>query len=203
MYNFNYFIMITFEKIEINQDKHLLFTINNSKPDVIIDHIEITTQDYYNKESDFKTIIQVSEESYDIDLKEIVMSKVIPDPDHEGSYITENKNYDLTKDLIIVTTVLANEEDNIQMSLVDCCDKKPAIGIAYYKYCLYKKSFNLLKSCGDDCDLPKDLINFILQYRALDLAIAVGDVNMAIKYWNKFFNKESKITHVKSCGCHG
>ena len=70
-------------------------------------------------------------------------------------------------------------------------------------YPLYQYTFSYIKELSDTCSIPKNFINYILQYKAFELAIKTGHYTEAIKYWKKFFMgiKDSVIT--SNCGCYG
>ena len=82
-------------------------------------------------------------------------------------------------------------------------DNITTLGVVSNLYPLYQRAFSYIKGLGDTCSIPKNFINYILQYKAFELAIKTGHYTKAIKYWKKFFMgiKDSVIT--PNCGCYG
>lgn len=67
---------------------------------------------------------------------------------------------------------------------------------------IYTKAISYLREieCIDNCRLPKGFINFILEFKALELSIKTGNYLQAIKYWKKFF---TKVKINSKCSCYG
>lgn len=82
-------------------------------------------------------------------------------------------------------------------------DNITTLGVVSNLYPLYQHAFSYIKELGDTCSIPKNFINYILQYKVFELAIKTGHYTKAIKYWKKFFMgiKDSVIT--SNCGCYG
>lgn len=77
---------------------------------------------------------------------------------------------------------------------------KLLVGVVYNKAILYHNSITTISTLND-CTPSKDLIDYILNVKAFELSLEVGDYKSAISYWNKTFGKQV-ITKTK-CGCHG
>ena len=77
------------------------------------------------------------------------------------------------------------------------------VGVVTNLYPLYQQAFGYIMELSDTCIIPKNFINFILQYKAFELAVKTGHYTEAIKYWKRFFMgiKDSVIT--PNCGCYG
>lgn len=82
-------------------------------------------------------------------------------------------------------------------------DNITTLGVVSNLYPLYQHAFSYIKELSDTCSIPKNFINYILQYKVFELAIKIGHYTKAIKYWKKFFMgiKDSVIT--PNCGCYG
>lgn len=194
--------MIYFDNVKITNDKKLVGTVKSDNDQIQVGDVIITTQNYYDKENDYQRVIASDEKtevtegySFEVDMTTAQMIKT-GEP---------NKDFNLDKDLIILTAepAVPNEEETVAYEVVDCCHKKPATAMAYYKYCLFNKALGYLKTFCDECTVNKDFIDFILKHNALDLAISCGRVDVAIKLWNWFYNKDVKAVITKNCGCHG
>ena len=193
--------MIYFDNVKITNDKKLVGTVKSDNDQIQVGDVIITTQDYYDKEDDFQYTVTADEKteitrgySFEVDMTIAKMQKGQP-----------SKEFNLDKDLIILTAkpAVPNEAETVAYEVVDCCHKKPATAMAYYKYCLFNKALGYLKTFCDECTVNKDFIDFILKHNALDLAISCGRVDVAKKLWNWFYNKDVKAVITKNCGCHG
>lgn len=194
--------MIYFDNVKITNDKKLVGIVKSDNNQIQVGDVIITTQDYYSKEHDYQRIITPDEKteitegySFEVDMATAQMIKI-------GE---SNKDFNLDKDLIILTAepAIPNEEETVAYEVIDCCHKKPTVAMAYYKYCLFNKAIGYLKTFCDECTVNKEFIDFILKHNALDLAISCSRVDVAIKLWNWFYNKDVKTVITKNCGCHG
>lgn len=84
-------------------------------------------------------------------------------------------------------------------------DNVTTLGVVINLYPLYQQAFGYIKELSDTCIIPKNFINFILQYKMFQLAIKTGHYTEAIKYWKKFhFSQGIKdVTVTNKCGCYG
>lgn len=83
-------------------------------------------------------------------------------------------------------------------------DNLYTMGITYNLRPLYNLGMNYVRELADTCDIPRNFINYILRFKAFELAIRTGNYTDAFKYWDAFFkNKTSSISKPKGCGCHG
>lgn len=74
-------------------------------------------------------------------------------------------------------------------------------GIVYNECYIHKNSLGYIKEAYTKCGVPKNLIDYILRYKAFTMCIKVKDYPLAIKYWNKFINSPS--INITSCNCNG
>lgn len=82
-------------------------------------------------------------------------------------------------------------------------DNMTTLGVVTNLYPLYQQAFGYIKELSDTCITPKNFINFILQYKAFQLAVKTGHYTEAIKYWKKFLHGIKDVTVTSKCGCHG
>ena len=81
-------------------------------------------------------------------------------------------------------------------------DNVNTLGIALNLRPIYNSGMAYIKQVEKSCEIPKGFINFILEYRALDLALKTENYIQANKYWNKFFKNNDIISlNTNSCGC--
>lgn len=70
-------------------------------------------------------------------------------------------------------------------------------------YPIYQKFIQYLKEVSNTCITPKNFIDFLLQFKALQLSIKTGNYIDSVTYWNNLV-KETTITNITNkCGCHG
>lgn len=70
-------------------------------------------------------------------------------------------------------------------------------------YPIYQKFIQYLKEVSNTCITPKNFIDFLLQFKALQLSIKTGNYIDSVTYWNNLV-KETAITNITNkCGCHG
>ena len=81
-------------------------------------------------------------------------------------------------------------------------DNVNTLGVALNLRPIYNNSINYIKQVESTCEIPKDFIDFILRYKALDLALKTENYIQANKYWNKFFKNNNVVSlNTNSCGC--
>lgn len=82
-------------------------------------------------------------------------------------------------------------------------DSITTLGVVFNLYSLYQYAFNYIKELECTCSIPKNFINYILQYKAFELAIKTGHYTKAIDYWKKFFMKIKDLVITSNCKCYG
>lgn len=84
-------------------------------------------------------------------------------------------------------------------------DNVTTLGVVTNLYPLYQQALCYIKGLSNTCVIPKNFINFILQYKAFQLAVKTGHYTEAIKYWKRLYSSQNaKDTTVTSkCGCYG
>ena len=81
-------------------------------------------------------------------------------------------------------------------------DNVNTLGVALNLRPIYNNGMSYIKQVESTCEIPKDFINFILRYKALDLALKTENYIQANKYWNKFFKNNNVVSlNTNSCGC--
>lgn len=69
---------------------------------------------------------------------------------------------------------------------------------------IYDNMLCYIRQIENECEIPKNFIDSILKYKALELSVRTGNYPLAIKYWNKYFsNSNSNISIIKTCNCYG
>ena len=84
-------------------------------------------------------------------------------------------------------------------------DNAVCIGVVINTYGFYQRAMYYIKEVENSCAIPKRFIDFLLQFKALELSVRTGNYPLAIRYWNKFFkyNLDSDIDiKLNHCGCN-
>lgn len=69
---------------------------------------------------------------------------------------------------------------------------------------IYDNMLCYIRQIENECKIPKNFIDSILKYKALELSVRTGNYPLAIKYWNKYFsNSNPNISTIKTCNCYG
>ena len=69
---------------------------------------------------------------------------------------------------------------------------------------IYDNMLCYIRQIENECEVPKNFIDSILKYKALELSIRTGNYPLAIKYWNKYLsNSNPNISTIKTCNCYG
>lgn len=71
----------------------------------------------------------------------------------------------------------------------------------YNERCLDSKGLAYLNELGSQCTIPKQLIDFILKKKALDMSISTCNYHQAVKYWN-MLNKTKFTNIINGCECN-
>jgi hypothetical protein len=75
------------------------------------------------------------------------------------------------------------------------------MGTTVNLYPYYVQAMQYIKEISDNCNTPRNFIDYILRLKALDLAIRTGNYNTAIIYFQTFFDRNATIIGGKDCGC--
>lgn len=69
---------------------------------------------------------------------------------------------------------------------------------------IYEEALLYTKELNNNCSIPKKLIDIILRYKALDLAIKSGESYTVAEYWKKLFkNRNNYPVNNNTCKCNG
>lgn len=76
------------------------------------------------------------------------------------------------------------------------------MGTVAHLYPMYQSMMKSVKEIENNCCVPKNFIDYILRFKALELCIKTGNYPQAIKYWNKYF--KGKMGRPRTnCSCYG
>jgi hypothetical protein len=85
-------------------------------------------------------------------------------------------------------------------------DEMTTLGVTFDYGIIFNQAMGFTRELGKDCDIPKNFIDFILNFDALKLAIETEHYVPAIGFWkwitqNRSFGRGGYLP--KPCGCHG
>lgn len=196
--------MIQFNTLKITQDGKSLIINASVKDldyykDILIGSIIIDNQDTYSTNGPSSNpIYKRSFSSTDLVTgKEIGGFKKI-NLTISAKELQDN-NGDLNDDILYIYLVAVGTPSTDTPCGMDNIN---TLGVALNLRPIYNSGMSYIKQVEKSCEIPKEFINFILEYKALDLALKTENYLQANKYWNKFF-KNNKVVplNTTSCGC--
>ena len=106
----------------------------------------------------------------------------------------------ISKDIFFVYALSTGEPD----ASAPCgINDSSIVGVVYNKQPIYEQGIKMLRSIGG-CEPSKELIDYILTDKALQLNIDTGNFPQAIENWKTLMDVTSISSAGKSrCGCHG
>lgn len=178
--------MTQINELRVTPDsKHLIIDVQIQEMDyyenVYLDTITIDTQDTYNVTGPVKPIMTI--------------------PCDNSKHVRQFIDIDsIANNLFFVTITTTGEAaDDTPCGMSETY----TVGVTYDRYPMYLRGMQFLKQLGDNCEVPKDFIDYILQNKAFELSLLTGNNLKAIDYWNLFFNEKEKTAVSSKCGCHG
>ena len=137
---------------------------------------------------------------------------VIPDSNQKEVHLVLNNNSfnekftasDLSSNMFFVYV----ECGGTPSSDVPCrLDEMTTLGVTFDYGAIYNPAMNYTRELGESCEVPRNFIDFILNYEALKMAIETEHYVPAIEWWRWMMNnasgKTTGCTNYRPCGCHG
>lgn len=88
-----------------------------------------------------------------------------------------------TKDMLFVYVITSGTPS----SDTPCgFDNYMSMGVVLDLKSVYSNILYYVRQVEDECKFPKDFVDTILKYKALEASIKTGNYPLAIKYWNKY-----------------
>lgn len=81
-------------------------------------------------------------------------------------------------------------------------DKTTYTGVAFYLKPIYNAIVPYLKQVERCCEIPKQLIDLLLRYKAIQLSIETGQYRQAMRLYNMYM-VDGVSTNVLNCKCYG
>lgn len=185
-------------KAHINNINIYVDSDNNIRGQITIHNLSSSTTI-----SDLITYLSSYEdEEWSMSVDVIYNSSLIIYPKSKRLELDKTLIPNISKNLFFVYVMTS--PDSIPAADTPCGeDNVYTMGVTSYLYPIYKKALNYVKDLEQSCLIPKNFINYILQYKAFKLAIKIGQYTEAIKYWKKFFMNIKESVIPSNCGCHG
>lgn len=119
----------------------------------------------------------------------------------QRTFLENTSTISLNNDLIFVYALVS--DDSVPSPDTPCgMDNAYSSGAVANLKRLYNKGMSYIREVANSCEIPVGFADFILKYKAFVLSLKACDFQQAIKFWNKFFSKDTKII-TRGCGCHG
>ncbi len=196
--------MIQFNTLKITQDgKNLIInaSVKNLSyyTNILIGSIVIDNQDTYSASGPSSNPIY----KHSFAGKNLVTNKDIAGLKNINITVSAKElldnNGDLNDDILYVYLIAVG----VPSANTPCgMDNVNTLGVALNIRPIYNNGINYIKQVESTCEIPKDFIDFILRYKALDLALKTENYIQANKYWNKFFKNNNVVSlNTNSCGC--
>lgn len=193
--------MVIFEQLRISDDGKMFFIdvhVNQADyfDNIYLDKIIIATED------------QVSEADPLSDYNNYVYSKTIEGNEKEihlaltpAEFNEYFKSSDFSSNLFFVYVICKGT--------VGACtpcrlDELTTLGVTFDYGLLYQKIMGYTRELADNCDVPDDFINLILNFNAFKASVETEHYIPAIKFYNmlKGYGDNGSVA-TKGCGCHG
>lgn len=196
--------MIQFNTLKITQDgKNLIInaSVKNLSyyTNILIGSIVIDNQDTYSASGPSSNPIY----KHSFAGKDLVTNKDIAGLKNINITVSAKElldnNGDLNDDILYIYLIAVG----VPSANTPCgMDNVNTLGVALNIRPIYNNGINYIKQVESTCEIPKDFIDFILRYKALDLALKTENYIQANKYWNKFFKNNNVVSlNTNSCGC--
>lgn len=190
--------MVTFNELRITKDgKYLIIDVSIRSQsyynDVYLDSISIDTQDTYKDGGPSSSIVYHKD--------------IASESDKAKSYRLELSVGEFLPSLSDNMFFVYVKAKGTPASDTPCgMDNEYTLGVTFNPCALYNSFMSYIKEVGNACSIPKNLINMLLQFKAVEASINTDHYAQAIEYYNKFIKnlgKTNTTAHIKSCGCYG
>jgi len=185
--------MIKFTELRVHKG-HLIITaevrqIKNYYDNVYISQIKIDTQDTFSSSGPSSSLVYESE--------------VFANSPRRVTLDLGPQDFNTTIDMDRTMFFVYAVASGTPAPETPCgFDDEVSVGVTFSLCPIYNETMRYVKQVEARCELPRDFINMILQFKAIQYSINTGHFTQAIKYYNKFY-KNFSTGVFDSCGCHG
>lgn len=82
-------------------------------------------------------------------------------------------------------------------------DNSKIIGTVVDLQGFYNNMLSYIRQVENNSTIPKEFIEAILRFKAVEVCIKTGNYPLVVKYWKKFFPRKTDIFTTKTCECYG
>ena len=183
--------MVIFEELRITNDGKTLIVRarvreGNAYQNIYINKVTIDTEETYTDGSDGSNGVYTETIN---DQKEITL------------YISTYKldTVELKDHLFFV---YVHTTGNITGAVPCGADNKVTMGVTLYMGDLYNRFMSGIKEVGKTCTVPKDFIDNLLKFKAMQLSLDSGHYTQGINYYKQWFKDDEFNTNLTpNCGC--
>lgn len=212
--------MIQFNELRITPDSQYLIidaSIDNSSyyNNVVLDRIIIDTQDTYVANGPSSNPIYTHKIDYDYTYstpEDYSCNPVLSDDDKAYCLTYGGEQSKHVRLIINAKDLGISLNDNILFVYAIATgtpapdtpcgmDNSVVMSTVVNLYPIYQESIKYLRELNCDCNIPREFINIILRYKAIELCIRTGNYIQAIKYWKKFLLGMNSVTSY-NCRCN-
>lgn len=227
--------MVLFDQLRISDDGKRLYInahVNKADPfkDVTIESLTIMTAmndagtmqvsetDPYAPTDNYiyKKVFTDHPKEVSLVIDKNALNEAFNNTNSSGEAISKNKptakvdfsHKDFTNDLffVYITCTPMDEQTAINCCIPCSMREETTLGVTFDYNKLYQAVMNFTKELAEDCEIPKNFIDFILQWDAFKAAVDTEHYVPAVKFYNNLFGGRDSITGLggtKGCGCHG
>lgn len=188
--------MVQFNELRITPDnKELIIDVSVKDLDiytnVYLDYIMIDNQDTFIEDGPSDNPI------YTYTIEDAAYSTSSNSGIKQCRLTLTNRDVNLSSDLLFIYVVVKG----VPAPSTPCnMDNATTMGVVYNLHNIFQSFMPYIREVENDCNLPKGFVNYILRFKALELAFATGNYTLAVKYWNRFF-KDKLIAQPSICNC--
>lgn len=196
--------MLHFNELRYSQDnKYLIIdvAVDNSDyyQDITLDSIIIDNQSTFTNNGPSLSPIYNQKVIHNSLYKSepSIYKYIIDDPESSGQEDSYKKKIrvlielnsigvDINRDMLFV---YVTTEGSVSEEIQDLQIKNYILGTVVNLFGIYTSMLCFIRQVESECSVPRDFINLILRFKALELCVKTGNYPLAIKYWNKYFSK--------------
>ena len=109
-----------------------------------------------------------------------------------------------TKDIFkVVINTSGNPSEDMPADYAD----RSLTALVVNLYPFYIEVLSNMRNLGCRCTNSRELVDSILRFKALELSMKTGNIDLAVHYWFKYFSNDGNIYGRKfitnNCNCHG
>ena len=212
--------MVIFDQLRISDDGQRLYInahVNGADyfENIYLQSITIMTQDKVTEATDageitkdyiYKKVLGENVKSLDLVIDKGVLDAAYTHMSTDGSTADTAFTGDFSRGLFFVFIKVQGEPDECTPCSLD---KEVTVGVTFDTASMYQKVMGFTRELADGCEIPKNFIDFIMNFNALKAAIDTEHFVPAIGFYNQLMEGRStgvsgttnSVFQSKPCGC--